>query len=499
LDCVVTTSSLDLGVDWAAIDLIIQIGAPKGVNRLIQRIGRSNHKLDLASKAILVPTNRLEYLECFAVKLAISNGDLDGVTERKGGLDVLAQHIFGVACSGGFYPKNLYKNIVSSAPYRKLTFEQFLEVVNFVKDGGYSLKSYNRYSRLKTEVDGRLVVNSPGHIRKFKMNIGTIVEAPMLKVRLQRRTLGSIEENFILNLSPGDTFVFGGKIVEFEKVDGINVFVKKSKSKTPKLTVYAGGRQPLTSQLAQTVQKVIGNKNHWLDLPIQIQEWLTLQSHKSTLPDTNNLLVEVFPRRDRFYTVVHTFAGWNANQTLGFLLLRRMKRAQFRPMGFTMTDYGLAVWSFKKPIAIESLLDPDIVFEEFEEWLQDTPLLKRLFRDVALISGLVEKKVPGSEKTGKQILFSTDLIYEVLMKYEPSHILLQAVREDSRSGLIDEVRLKETLNQINKKLVVNYLDHVSPLAIPLVLESNREIIGQTIGAEDIIAQMQEEALGMLHE
>ena len=211
------------------------------------------------------------------------------------------------------------------------------------------------------------------------------------------------------------------------------------------------------------------------------------------------MLVEVFPRRDRFYTVVHTFAGWNANQTLGFLLLRRMKRAQFRPMGFTMTDYGLAVWSFKKPIAIESLLDPDIVFEEFEEWLQDTPLLKRLFRDVALISGLVEKKVPGSEKTGKQILFSTDLIYEVLMKYEPSHILLQAVREDSRSGLIDEVRLKETLNQINKKLVVNYLDHVSPLAIPLVLESNREIIGQTIGAEDIIAQMQEEALGMLHE
>ena len=499
LDCVVATSSLDLGVDWAAIDLIIQIGAPKGVNRLIQRIGRSNHKLDLASKAILVPTNRLEYLECFAVKLAISNGDLDGVKERKGGLDVLAQHIFGVACSGGFYPKNLYKNIVSSAPYSKLTFEQFLEVVNFVKDGGYSLKSYNRYSRLKTEVDGRLVVNSPGHIRKFKMNIGTIVEAPMLKVRLQRRTLGSIEENFILNLSPGDTFVFGGKIVEFEKVDGINVFVKKSKSKTPKLTVYAGGRQPLTSQLAQTVQKVIGNKNHWLDLPIQIQEWLTLQSHKSTLPDTNNLLVEVFPRRDRFYTVVHTFAGWNANQTLGFLLLRRMKRAQFRPMGFTMTDYGLAVWSFKKPIAIESLLDPDIVFEEFEEWLQDTPLLKRLFRDVALISGLVEKKVPGSEKTGKQILFSTDLIYEVLMKYEPSHILLQAVREDSRSGLIDEVRLKETLNQINKKLVVNYLDHVSPLAIPLVLESNREIIGQTIGAEDIIAQMQEEALGMLHE
>ena len=492
LDCVVATSSLDLGIDWAEIDLVIQIGAPKGLNRLIQRIGRSNHRYNQPSKAFLVPTNRFEYLECFAATNAIKKNFLDDIRVKKGALDVLAQYVYGTACSETFEPKKLYNIVLSTAPYKHLSFENFLRVVNFVKDGGYALKNYEKYKRLKILENGQITVNSKADIRRYKMNIGTIIEAPMLNIKLKNRTLGKIEENFIINLSIGDTFIFGGKVLEFQKIEGLNVYVKKSKNKESKITVYAGGRLPLSTELSKSVRELIGNKNYWKNLPTQIQDWLLYQERQSILPNPNNMVVEIFPYKKRFYTVIHSFLGWNANQTLGFLLLRRMKRAGFRPMGFSMNDYGLAVWSFKKPQNVNALLDNDIVFEEFEEWLQDTPLLKRLFRDIALISGLVEKRIPGSEKTGKQVLFSTDLIYEVLTKYDPKHILLEAVKEDAMDGFIDGSRLRETLHSMRENIEVKYLDQISPLSLPIILDVTKENIGYSIGKDDILAEMQEQ-------
>ena len=492
LDCVVATSSLDLGIDWAEIDLVIQIGAPKGLNRLIQRIGRSNHRYNQPSKAFLVPTNRFEYLECFAATNAIKKNFLDDIPVKKGALDVLAQYVYGTACSETFEPKKLYNIVLSTAPYKHLSFENFLRVVNFVKDGGYALKNYEKYKRLKILENGQITVNSKADIRRYKMNIGTIIEAPMLNIKLKNRTLGKIEENFIINLSIGDTFIFGGEVLEFQKIEGLNVYVKKSKNKESKITVYAGGRLPLSTELSKSVRELIGNKNYWKNLPTQIQDWLFYQERQSILPNPNNMVVEIFPYKKRFYTVIHSFLGWNANQTLGFLLLRRMKRAGFRPMGFSMNDYGLAVWSFKKPQNVNALLDNDIVFEEFEEWLQDTPLLKRLFRDIALISGLVEKRIPGSEKTGKQVLFSTDLIYEVLTKYDPKHILLEAVKEDAMDGFIDGSRLRETLHSMRENIEVKYLDQISPLSLPIILDVTKENIGYSIGKDDILAEMQEQ-------
>ena len=365
-------------------------------------------------------------------------------------------------------------------------------MVNFVKDGGYALKNYEKYKRLKILENGQITVNSKADIRRYKMNIGTIIEAPMLNIKLKNRTLGKIEENFIINLSIGDTFIFGGEVLEFQKIEGLNVYVKKSKNKESKITVYAGGRLPLSTELSKSVRELIGNKNYWKNLPTQIQDWLLYQERQSILPNPNNMVVEIFPYKKRFYTVIHSFLGWNANQTLGFLLLRRMKRAGFRPMGFSMNDYGLAVWSFKKPQNVNALLDNDIVFEEFEEWLQDTPLLKRLFRDIALISGLVEKRIPGSEKTGKQVLFSTDLIYEVLTKYDPKHILLEAVKEDAMDGFIDGSRLRETLHSMRENIEVKYLDQISPLSLPIILDVTKENIGYSIGKDDILAEMQEQ-------
>ncbi|MBO93129.1 MAG: DNA ligase-associated DEXH box helicase [Rhodospirillaceae bacterium] len=494
LDCVVATSSLDLGLDWAEIDLVIQIGAPKGVSRLIQRVGRSNHRIDQPSRAILVPTNRFEYLECLAAKLEIESGSMDGANFRVGGLDVLAQHLLGTACSGDFYADALYAEVIRATPYNKLDRTEFDAVIDFVTNGGYALKTYPQYNRLLESAHGTYSLRDGKLAKQYRMNIGTIVESPMLKVKLRNRTLGNIEENFILNLSQGDTFLFGGMVLKFERLHDAAVLVSKTKNSEAQIPSYAGGRLPLTTNLASAVRLLIGDKTNWEGLPSQIQDWLTMQDNCSHLPDDKKLITEVFEFKKRFYFIVYTFSGRNANQTLGFLLLRRMRRAGLKPMGFSISDYALAVWSFKPVEDAEKLLEASIMVDDFEEWLEETPLLKRLFRDAAIISGLVERRHPGQVKTGRQILFSSDLIYDVLRRYEPDHIILKAVRRDAMEGLIDAERLASTLAYFQDNIIYRKLDYISPMAVPLVMQISKESTVWSELTDDIFAESEEEII-----
>ena len=494
LDCVVATSSLDLGLDWADVDLVIQVGAPKGVSRLLQRVGRANHRLNEPSRAILVPTNRFEYLECVAAQAEIAHSRLDGATFRRGGFDVLAQHVFGVACSGAFDPDALYHEVIRAAPYADMGRREFDEVVGFVTNGGYALAAYPQYNRLATLKDGMVALREARMARQYRMNIGTIVESPMMKVKLRNRTLGSIEENFVVNLSPGDTFLFGGRVLTFEGISNAAVMVSKAKGGEAQIPSYGGGRLPLSSNLSLAVRQLIGSRRARAGLPGQIRDWLALHGSRSLLPDAKTLLVEIFPHRRRHHTVIYSFAGRNANQTLGFLLLRRMKRAGLRPLGFSMTDYALAVWSLTPPEEVESLLDPDIMTEEFEEWLQDTPLLKRLFRDTAIISGLVERRHPGQVKTGRQVLFSSDLIYDVLRRHEPDHILLKAVRRDAMQGLIDAGRLADTLQEFAGNIVCRHLDMISPMAVPVIMQIARENTVHSDDGDALLSDMEEDII-----
>ena len=494
LDCVVATSSLDLGLDWADVDLVIQVGAPKGVSRLLQRVGRANHRLNEPSRAILVPTNRFEYLECVAAQTEIAHNRLDGAQFRRGGFDVLAQHVFGVACSGAFDPEALYREVIRAAPYADMGRQEFDEVVGFVSNGGYALAAYPQYNRLATLQDGMIALREPRMARQYRMNIGTIVESPMMKVKLRNRTLGSIEENFVVNLSPGDTFLFGGQVLTYEGISNAAVMVSKARGGEAQIPSYGGGRLPLSTNLSLAVRQLIGSRRAWAGLPDQIRDWLALHGSRSALPDAKTLLVEIFPHRKRYHTVVYSFAGRNANQTLGFLMLRRMKRAGLRPLGFSMTDYALAVWSLTPPEEVESLLNPDIMTEEFEEWLQDTPLLKRLFRDTAIISGLVERRHPGQVKTGRQVLFSSDLIYDVLRRHEPDHILLKAVRRDAMQGLIDAGRLTDTLQEIAGKIVCRHLDMISPMAVPVIMQIARENTVHSDDGDELLSDMEEDII-----
>lgn len=498
LRAVVTTSSLDLGVDWAAVDLVIQIGAPKGVSRLIQRIGRAGHRLDRTSRAVLVPANRFEHLECAAALDAVAAGELDGEPPPAGGLEVLAQHLLGCACSAPFAAAAMYDEVRRASPYAALSRPDFDDTLRFVENGGYALGGYERYRRLTGGDDGFYRVASPRITRLYRMNIGTIVEAVTIKVRLKRgRVLGEVEESFIQGLQPGDTFIFSGEVLRFEGIRETTAIVSRASGAEPKIPAYAGGRLPLSTFLAARVRAMLADRTLWDALPEEVRDWLALQSERSLLPDAGQLLVEIFQRGGKAFLIAYCFEGRNVHQTLGVLLTRRMERAGLAPLGFVASDYVLAVWSVR-PAAdgdLEMLFAEDMLGDDLEAWMSESSVMKRTFRNVAVIAGLIERRHPGQEKTGRQVTVSSDLIYNVLRRYEPNHVLLRATRDDAARGLADLRRLGEMLRRIRSRIVVRKLPRVSPLAVPVLLEIGRETVyGEGVdelldmAARDLIAE-----------
>lgn len=422
LKAVVCTSTLDLGIDWGEVDLVIQMGAPKGAARLVQRIGRSNHRMDEASQAILVPTNRFEVLECRAAEAAVEAGEMDGDGPRTGALDILAQHVMGRACGEGFQLAALHDEIRRTQPYRHLDWETFERIVDFVATGGYALKTYDRFHRIVRRPDGLWVARTPRDKQAHRMNVGAIVEAPMLSVRLasfaggagrdtsspppragevprrggggkpstaasqsatptskaqaQRpraagegtaasnkiiragRKLGEMEEYFLSLLTPGDTFLFGGEILRLLGIDGTDALCARAQADSPAIPTYNGGKFPLSTFLADRVRHMIHNPEEWKHLPDPVREWFEIQELRSVIPPPDHLLVETFPRADRHYLVSYPFEGRLAHQTLGMLVTRRLERAGAKPTGFVASEYAMAVWGMEDMRG----LDMDAIF-----------------------------------------------------------------------------------------------------------------------------------------
>ena len=517
LRAIVATSTLDLGIDWGDVDLVVHVGAPKGASRLAQRIGRANHRMDEPSKAILIPANRFEVLECRAALDANYLGAQDTPPLLAGSLDVLAQHVLGTACAAPFDADQLYEEVTSAAPYAGLDRTTFDRVVDFVATGGYALKSYERYARIRKTKEGLWRVTHPRVAQQYRLNIGTIVEMPELNVRYVRsgrvagyggRVLGKVEEYFAETLRPGDNFLFAGKVLRFEGIRE-NECVVSSGGSSAQIIVpsYAGGKFPLSTYLADQVRGMLADPERWQALPEQVADWLRLQKEKSMLPKRGDLLVETFPRNDRYFMVCYPFEGRLAHQTLGMLLTRRLERVGARPLGFVATDYSLAVWALDDMGALFSagkpslgqLFDEDMLGDDLEEWLNDSWMLKRMFRNCAVISGLIEKKFPGQEKTGRQVTVSADLIYDVLRSHEPDHVLLQATRADASAGLLDVGRLADMLSRIRGRIVHRKLEQISPLAVPVMLEIGRESVNGganeslLMEASDLIAEAMGEA------
>ncbi|MBV9955830.1 MAG: ligase-associated DNA damage response DEXH box helicase [Pseudolabrys sp.] len=496
LRAVVCTSSLDLGVDWGDVDLVINVGAPKGSSRLMQRIGRANHRLDEPSKAVLVPANRFEVLECQAALGAVAESAQDTPAARTGALDVLAQHVLGRACGEPFLADELFEEVKAAAPYGYLTRADLDATIDFVATGGYALKAYERFAKIRQGKDGRWRITHPRVAQRYRMNIGTIVEADMLKVRLVRsrrsgvhvprggRILGEVEEYFVETMSLGDTFAFAGEILKYEALVENEVYVSRSNDPDPKVPAYEGGKFPLSTYLAARVRKILAEPGAWRHLPEQVREWLEVQQWRSLLPPAGALLVETFPRAAKYYLVCYPFEGRLAHQTLGMLLTRRLERAKLRPLGFVANEYSLAVWGVgdielrikRGELSLDKLFDEDMLGDDLEAWLAESAMMKRTFRTCAIIAGLIERRFPGEEKSRRQLTISTDLVYDVLRKHQPDHLLLRAARSDAASGLLDIKRLGDMLSRIKGRIVHKALDHVSPLAVPALLEIGRETV-----------------------
>lgn len=503
LRAVVCTSTLDLGIDWGDVDLVIQMGAPKGASRLVQRIGRANHRLDEPSRALLAPTNRFEVLECRAAQAAVADGAQDAGVTRIGGFDCLAQHIMGVACGEPFVADDLYTEVCTAAPYQDLTHADFDACLRFVADGGYSLRVYDRFHRIvqdpKTQ---RWRARTAMAAQQHRMNVGAIVEATMLTVRLtsngrrgptgkpgaplQRfgRSLGQIEEYFIEGLSPGDTFFFAGEILRFEALVETDALVTRATGlEAPKIPSYAGGKFPLSTYLADRVRKMLADRKSWSHLPAQVREWLDLQRQFSRIPKAHELLIETFPRAGKHYLVCYPFDGRLAHQTLGMLLTRRLERAGVQPLGFVASEYALSVWSIKPMDGLDmaALFDADMLGDDLDAWLAESALMKRTFRTCAVIAGMIARRQAGSEKTGRQVTFSADLIYDVLRSHDPDHILLKAAFADAGEGFLDIKRVNALLTRTAGAIVHRPLKRISPFAVPIMLEIGREPV---FGAAD---------------
>lgn len=508
LKAVVCTSSLDLGIDWGAVDLVVNVGAPKGSSRLMQRIGRANHRLDEPSRAVLVPANRFEVLECRAALEAVRAGAQDSAVMRSGALDVLAQHVLGMACAGPFEADDLYAEVTSAEPYADLSRADFDDVVGFNATGGYALRAYERFARIRQRKDGSWRVANPQVAQQYRLNVGTIVESTMLKVRLASaksryggRVLGEVEEYFVETMSPGDTFVFAGEVLEYLTIHENEVRVARTSAKEPRVPSYAGGKFPLSTFLAARVRALLSAPERWQSLPGQVRDWLELQKLRSRLPGREDLLVETFPRGDRYHLVAYPFEGRLAHQTLGMLLTRRLDRAGLHPLGFMANDYALVIYGVRDMslaiaqgrLSLDALFDADMLGDDLEEWLAESALMKRTFRQCAVIAGLIERRFPGKEKNSRQVTMSTDLVYDVLRRHEPGHVLLRAARADAATGLLDIRRLSDMLARIRGRIDHVPLPRVSPLAVPVMLEIGREMVAGG-ASEALLAEAEDELI-----
>ena len=476
LRAIVCTGSLDLGIDWGDVDLVIQIGAPKNVKRLVQRIGRANHRYNAPSKALLVPANRFEVIECVAALDAVRQGDLDGEPRGPGPLDVLCQHILICAAAGPFDAGALYAEVKTAGPYHALTQEDFDACLEFCATGGYALRAYDQWQRLVRRADGHWQLRDPRAARRIRMNVGTIQDTDTLKVRLRRsrggKPLGEIEEGFAAALSPGDTFLIGGEVVRYEGLREMTVEVTRRADKPPKIATFMGTKFATSTQLSARMLEMF-RRADWPELPRHTADWLALQRQVSRLPERGRLLIESFPHDGREQLVVYGFAGRNAQQTLGLLLTKRLEEMGLNPLGFVATDYATLIWGLDRMHDPVALFDIDALRAGLDGWLAGNALMKRTFRASATIAGLIERHAGGQRKSGRQATFSSDILYDTLQKYDPQHLMLRITRQEARRGLVDFDRIEDLAARVGTRIDHVALGRVTPLAAPLFLEPGR--------------------------
>ncbi|HAR52417.1 MAG TPA: DNA ligase-associated DEXH box helicase, partial [Roseovarius nubinhibens] len=367
----------------------------------------------------------------------------------------------------------LYSEVTRAGPYADLSRATFDDCLEFCATGGYALRAYDKWRRLMQRPDGLWQLRDPRSAALIRMNIGTIQDADLVKVRLRRnrggKPLGEVEEAFAASLSPGDTFLIGGQIVRYEGLREMVVEVSPDAARKPRLAVFGGTKFATSSQLSQRILTML-QQDSWPDLPEYSQDWLRLQREMSRLPEPGRLLIESFPHDGREHACVYGFAGRNAQQTLGLLLTKRMEDLGLDPLGFVATDYATLIWGLEPLRDAAPLLDIASLRDGLDHWLMGNAVMKRSFRGAATIAGLITRNMPGNRKNGRQATMSSDILYDTLVKYDPDHLLLRITRDEAMRGLVDFARIEEMTERVAGRIDLLRLDRISPFAAPLLLE-----------------------------
>jgi len=341
---------------------------------------------------------------------------------------------------------------------------------------GYALRAYDRWQRLIQRPDGQWQLRDPRATRRIRMNIGTIQDTDTLKVRMRRnrggKPLGEIEESFAASLTPGDTFLIGGRVVKYEGLREMTVEVSRDAAKRPRIATFTASKFATSTQLSHRVQRLF-SQDDWPNLPAHTADWLHLQRKVSQLPQPGRLLIESFPHDGREQIVIYGFAGRNGQQKLGLLLTKRMEEMGLHPMGFVATDYATLIWGLDAIQDPAPLFDLEALHNGLETWLAGNAVMKRTFRASATIAGLIERNSPTARKSGRQATFSSDILYDTLHKYDPDHLMLQITREEALRGLVDFGRIEELITRVAGRIDHLKLSRVTPLAAPMFLEMGR--------------------------
>ena len=499
LRAVVCTSSLDLGVDFTAVDQVFQVGSPKGSARLLQRAGRSGHQPDAVSQLAFVPTNAIELIELAAAQDAITKGELESRPLLQKPLDVLVQHVVTIAIGGGFESQELLDEVRSAVSYQTLTDVEWQWVLDFVVQGGASLKAYPDFHRVEV-IDGRYQVTRRRTITDHRMNIGTIVSDAAMQVRyLKGSTLGTAEESFLSKLKPGDKFLFAGRLVELVRVRDNAAYVRRATGTADSVPRWAGGRMPLSSELSEALRRKIEEaaSGKLLGREMQALKGLfEIQTAWSILPRCNQLLIERIRTRHGYHVFLFPFEGRLVHEGLAALFAYRLSQREKSTLSMACNDYGVVLQS-PTPIRIdaaiaEGLFNSQHLEEDILRSLNATEMSKRQFRQIARVAGLIQQGFPGTRKSSSYIQASSNLFFDAFTQYDPANLLLEQSRREVLEFQLEATRMATALDRISRgEIVIKDPPKVTPLSFPLLVDKLRERIS-TESLADRIARMQAE-------
>lgn len=495
LKVVVCTSSLDLGVDFAPVESIIQVGSPKGVARFLQRAGRSGHQPGKESRIYFLATYAMELIEASALRKAVALGLVEDRVPYLNSWDVLIQYLNTLAVSDGFYPEIIFKEVQSTFCFQYMTQEDWQWILNFIVYGSQSLQAYDEFKKVELDSDGLMIIRSRRTAMHHRMQIGTIVgDASMMVKYLTGGYIGSIEESFASKLQPGDTFIFGGKKLKLFKIRNMQVLVQKAQaSDKSKVVSWSGGRMSFSAQMSELLRQEINLVNQPNELSVELKALEPIfkrQRKESIIPNADEFLIETFKTKEGYHAVFYPFEGRFVHEALASILAYRMSLLSSISFSLAYNDYGFELLSDQE-FSIDDLLDNNLLsssylHQDLQASLNSTEMARRKFRDIAVIAGLIFKGMPGKIVKTKHLQSGTQLLFEVFKDYEPDNLLLQQAYRETFEHQLEEGRLLLALERIaTQTIIVRPCSKPTPFSFPIITDRLREKLSSETLAERI--------------